>query len=566
MLSTLHGYILRELLKTFGLATLALTGLVTMAGALYNVIRQEAITATDIFFILPYLLPGAIAVALPVAALFAGTFVYGRLAADNELTACRAAGINVTRLFLAIGVLGLFVTVATTLLANFVMPDFLKRIERYVRANIGQFAFQQFHTRGYIYHDRKKPREYLITCEKVERVAPDALVRHGFERPEPGLSYFWIDWPRMLEQNSESVKQFATARGGLVMCDSRGDSVKLAVKLANAQSMDIGHRTIEFGEQTFMIDLTVQVPMKPWLVDLVTLLRWRLTPWEGSEIERPANDFLRQLRVDRVAEAMVEQFSRGEPVVLDSDSGGPHTISVAHAAIEDRKLVLTDVKVDVIGVRDRKSRFEAPKAVLGVQSPSSVALEEPADAPPDGRPPSLVLRMQETAQRGIVEITGASRQETRQPHKEKTFDSLVIPTAIRAAADALTIDSLLTGDRKVAMSDALRPQYADLLKRADQFKRKVNGTMHVRLSLSACALVIAVMGALLGVRSRGSHVLSAFFLSCVPAGAVILLICITGYSMALRATTADLGIGVIWGSLAALALVDLILLRFAVQR
>jgi len=31
---------------------------------------------------------------LPVAALFATTMVYGRLAADNELTACRAAGIS----------------------------------------------------------------------------------------------------------------------------------------------------------------------------------------------------------------------------------------------------------------------------------------------------------------------------------------------------------------------------------------------------------------------------------------------------------------------------------------
>lgn len=566
MLSTLHGYILRELLKTFGLATLALTGLFTMAGALYNVIRQEAITATDIFFILPYLLPGAVAAALPVAALFAGTFVYGRLAADNELTACRSAGINVTRLFLAIAVLGLFVTVMTTLLANFVMPDFLKRIERYVRANIGQFAYQQFHTRGYVFHDRKKPREYLITCEGVQRIAPDALVRHGFERPEPGLTYFWIDGPRLLEQHNETVKQFATARGGLVMCDSRGASVKLAVKLADAQSMDIGRRSIEFGEQTFTVDLTVQVPLKPWLVDLVTLLRWRLTPWEGSEIERDAKGFLRQLRIDLVANEMVAQLSRGEPVVLENETDAPHTINVGSVEIEDRKIVLTDVKVEAVGVRGRKSRFEAPKAILAVQTPSSVSLGGDVDEPPEDRPPTLVLRLQETAQRGIVEFAGAGRQETRQPHKEKSFESLVIPAPIVAQANAITVNTLLAGARNVSMSSMLRPQYAELTKKADQFARKVNATMHVRLGLSACALVIAVMGALLGVWSRGSHVLAAFFYSCVPAGAVIILICITGYSMALRAATADIGVGVIWGSLAALAVVDLLLLRFAVQR
>lgn len=566
MLSTLHGYILRELLKTFGLATLALTGLFTMAGALYNVIRQEAITATDIFFILPYLLPGAVAAALPVAALFGGTFVYGRLAADNELTACRSAGINVTRLFVPIGVLGLFVTIMTTLLANFVMPDFLKRIERYVRANIGQFAYQQFHTRGYVFHDRKKPREYLITCEAVQRIAPDALVRHGFERPAPGLTYFWIDEPRMLEQNNESVRQFATARGGLVMCDSRGESVKLAVKLADPQSLEIGRRSFNLDEQTFTVDLTVQVPMKPWLVDLVTLLRWRLTPWEGSEVERDATGFLRTLRVDRVARAMVEKFASGEPVVLDNESAMPHTIRVGGVSVEDRKIVLTDPKVEVVGVRGRRSRFEAPKATLSVQAPASVSIGADPDSAPEDRPPTLVLRMQETPQRGIVEVLGSGRNETREPLKEKFFDSLVIPSGILADANAVTINSLLSGSRDTPIPDALQPQFAELTRKADQFARKVNATMHVRLSLSSCAMVIAVMGAALGVWSRGSHVLAAFFYSCVPAAAVVILICITGYSMALRASTADLGVGVIWGSLAALAVVDLLLLRFAVQK
>src|SRR5262249_27462780 len=157
-----------------------------------------------------------------------------------------------------------------------------------------------------IFHDRKQPREYLITCEAVQRVPSDVLVQYGFERPAPGLTYFWIDEPRMLEQHSETVRQFATARGGLVMCDSRGESVKLAVKLADAQSMDIGRRSISFGEQTFTVDLTVQVPMKPWLVDLVTLLQWRLTPWEGSEVERDAKGFLRTLRVELVASEMVQ--------------------------------------------------------------------------------------------------------------------------------------------------------------------------------------------------------------------------------------------------------------------
>ena len=88
---TLHGYILRELLKTLGLTLAALTVLFTMGGGLYNVIRYEGVSAADVLSFIPLLLPIVLTLTLPIAALFAATMVYGRLAADNELVACRAA-------------------------------------------------------------------------------------------------------------------------------------------------------------------------------------------------------------------------------------------------------------------------------------------------------------------------------------------------------------------------------------------------------------------------------------------------------------------------------------------
>ena len=45
---TLHAYVLRELLKTFGLTILALTALFTMGGGLYNVVRSPGVTATSL--------------------------------------------------------------------------------------------------------------------------------------------------------------------------------------------------------------------------------------------------------------------------------------------------------------------------------------------------------------------------------------------------------------------------------------------------------------------------------------------------------------------------------------
>ena len=96
-----NGYILRELLKTFALTLLTLTAVFTMGGGMYNIVKFEGVTAADLLFALPLLIPVVVTITMPVAALFAATMAYGRFAADNEFLACRAAGINIHRLFLS---------------------------------------------------------------------------------------------------------------------------------------------------------------------------------------------------------------------------------------------------------------------------------------------------------------------------------------------------------------------------------------------------------------------------------------------------------------------------------
>ena len=54
---TLHRYVLQDLLKTFGLSVVAMTALFTLAGGIYNVVRQEGIGAAQVFTILPLLIP-----------------------------------------------------------------------------------------------------------------------------------------------------------------------------------------------------------------------------------------------------------------------------------------------------------------------------------------------------------------------------------------------------------------------------------------------------------------------------------------------------------------------------
>src|SRR3954464_14913759 len=88
---TLFWYILKDLLKIFMMANGALAGIMSFGGLL-RPLTQQGLDPGQISALMTYFTPAMTAYSLPIAALFAATVVYGRLSADNELTACRAGG------------------------------------------------------------------------------------------------------------------------------------------------------------------------------------------------------------------------------------------------------------------------------------------------------------------------------------------------------------------------------------------------------------------------------------------------------------------------------------------
>src|SRR6476660_7679566 len=90
---TLSRYIFSDLLRIFLMASGALAGIMSFGGLL-RPLTQQGLDASQVGKMLAYFTPAMLAYSLPIAALFSATVVYGRLSADNELTACRAGGIS----------------------------------------------------------------------------------------------------------------------------------------------------------------------------------------------------------------------------------------------------------------------------------------------------------------------------------------------------------------------------------------------------------------------------------------------------------------------------------------
>jgi lipopolysaccharide export system permease protein len=85
--------ILWELTKVFLMSLIGITGILLMAGIVAEA-SQQGLGPAQILAAIPLLIPSTLPYTIPATTLFATCVVYGRLGADNEILAIRAAGVN----------------------------------------------------------------------------------------------------------------------------------------------------------------------------------------------------------------------------------------------------------------------------------------------------------------------------------------------------------------------------------------------------------------------------------------------------------------------------------------
>src|SRR5437764_7045495 len=120
-----------ELLRVFSLALLALTGMFLMGGLVQEA-SQRGLTPTQIIAAIPLLIPSTLPYTVPATTLFAACTVYGRLAADNEITAIKSAGVHLMTLLWPGVALGVLTSVATMALSY----DYIPRTHLMMRAQV----------------------------------------------------------------------------------------------------------------------------------------------------------------------------------------------------------------------------------------------------------------------------------------------------------------------------------------------------------------------------------------------------------------------------------------------
>jgi len=199
----LHRYILKELLKAFGLALAAITGVVSL-GMVLKALQAEGIGPVTSLLYVGLSIPGAAYLAMGLAAVLATTLVYGRLAADNEVMACQASGVPVSSLLWPTVLLSV-VTAATNLfLAVWPLPESGYAVKRLSLADVERLFFTRLSSTGKI---KVRDAGFEMSVDRVvgNRLSGPALKYRGSQ----GQTYAYAPYGRVeFDRERHSVSLF----------------------------------------------------------------------------------------------------------------------------------------------------------------------------------------------------------------------------------------------------------------------------------------------------------------------------------------------------------------------
>jgi lipopolysaccharide export LptBFGC system permease protein LptF len=530
MVFTLHRYIFKELFRVFVLAAVALT-LILSLGIILRPVQEFGVGPRQVIHLMGYFMPIILTFVLPMAALFAGALVYGRIAGDNELDACRASGISLMTMVYPGLALAVMVAVANLLLSFHVMPAFVHLAENSLKNNAKQILFRNIQrNRFYELPSSRTGSQYLIYADQAD-LQHDSL-------------YGVIS----IELKDYGIGTIITSEGAKVNFRSRGifDEVQItAWKAHQMGSVDEGGAesltiTKEFGSL-----LGDNIKFKK--IDEMKRIQADLMQFKPIAIL--ACDTFAQLTTELLARdinSRIANNSNSFYELIGSTKSVRFTAGQCNA--KDREEVELSDNVKIIEYdTDSKQVLRTlicERASLHIEGDKMV--------------PTLTMDIYSAREEGSGTIRGRD-----------IIRGLVLPQAIEAIANkfrtenaeslSLQAEMLATPFSGMKQSRELSELQNELRKTIQKTFVQIKAETHSRLVFGIGCVPMIMIGIGLGIIKKGGHLLSAFGASCVPAA--VLIVCImSGKHITVNLGSQDIsGVSLMWGGLAFLSLLAVVI-------
>ncbi len=543
MIIILQRYILKELLKACVLTAIALTCMVGFGGSLVNLLRTSDISASKLIKLLAYLLPIAFAYSLPVATLFGTTITYGRLSASNEIDACKASGINIYKLFLPVILLSIVVFIISFIFENFTIPELTHRAELLVSKNVQSILYSRLKTNGYATY-----MNYALHCDRIEAIEEPTIKSDGVSEGQVFLSGV-----AFLKHKDNIPIFYGTAKTALVLFKTENQKQTIHISL---------NQVVAFNEKRGEVIEAEYYPLGPFklqagffkkrikFLSLPVLLQIYSDPMKYEPLSQQINSLYYTLEVSLIYNHLYQTLNRNSELILN-DGKNKYTIHAETVNQDeyDGKLILGKVEISS-QTDDKISRiFRAKQATILARKVY------------DQIPAFIDIHLQNAEIKDIKEDNTVRTVR----HSSFVIQSLLSPTNL--TDEVRKINPLTLIDIKNTKYNYNSHLSAKRSSVNWYWKRVINRTtaeINTRVVYSLSALVLLILGAGLGIIFKGGHFISAFGLSFIPIGIIIIMIlsgrqlCISGYLIS--------GIFVIWSGLLITAISAIVVLGIYLRR
>ena len=545
MSKTLFWYVFRDLLKVFFLASGVLAGIMSFGG-LFKPLTEQGLGAGQIVAVIGYLMPAMTTYSYPVAALFATTIVYGRLAADNEVTAVRAAGISLGPLGMGFPalVLGFVVAVASLLFLSYIVPTATLQVEKTIFSNLAQLLVNRIDSQHQIKLQQANSN-FTIYARGAHLGTPadvpaDALQDLGLDDAKSqvvtldGVSIVTYSQQRGAADDAQRIPvpdEFYLARRAVVVIQQpQGDGpLQMRARLFGGSKFPrevIGGENARFQVGVRVADFPPQPLPSPIrentkFMTIASLQELHQKPEQSRRIGELLSDYVRQRQgkvyladlaaalSDKGAGGVTFKAERGEVVRLEPASIAPK--------IDRGKLILQSYG------KDETDLIHLIQSAPGQGTIERTGREARVRVYPDNRQDGQSV-MVLTVELIDPVLTKDGQSLARDQGVERTF-TIAMPPHIAALADASAEEYLTSTD--LLPADQRQQLYRNLLKQDNS----VISEMHARIAFGLSCLVLVLVGYGLGVTFKSGNYLTAFAVSVVPALLSIVLI-VTGQHVA----------------------------------
>ncbi len=539
MVFTLQRYIFRELFRVFLLASLALTLMLSL-GSILRPVQEYGVGPGHVIHLLGYFLPITLTFVLPMAALFAASLVYGRFASDNELDACRASGISLLTLVYPGLALAIMVAIANLILSFHVMPAFVQRAEKSLKADAKQIIFRNIQRKGYY---RASDGQYLIYADYADA-------------------------------ESETL-------AGVVITEVKDGAIKKIISAETAQVNFNPHKRFNEVQITAFKTNQIGTDEDGWFSVEKMSVAQEFPSMMGDNIKFKKIDRIKQIAANPILFAPVEKLARQAYAQFTAELLAQDIVATIGAAGKDGQAVSNPdgqfyklySGTKVIDFTTDHCAAGADKQVL--LSGNVTVVEYDSDSGDflrtlrcsraalliegDELAPTLTLEMytprwqRPDGSQGLA----AGRPRIRGLILPKTVTNYFKTDDILEAIHPETVSASL----KAGPSGKLRAMQNSLAARIRKTLIEIKAEIHSRLVFGIGCVPLILIGIGLGIIQKGGHLLSAFGASSIPAAALIVFIMMGKNITKNQGAQVGSGVLLMWTGLILLSVLTVLLYR-----